>query len=865
MSITKTRNCILIFFLLFVSRVSAQSYGLEFSSYEVVQEKRTSLVLNPEEDVCCKKQLDLSFDFSFRPNKPTYFGYIFRIVNGQKQNIDLVYNQRSNHFSVIWGETFTPIDFYISDTLLVNSWVKFGVKIEGTQFSLYRDGKLLGQTKVDLKDHCFKIVFGACNLYDFKTTDVSPFRLRNVRLHADAQKERYWPLNESTGNIATDSISGHKAQVNNANWILPMYERWQLQQSFHTTGNTSVAFDKAKEQLYITGKDTVYIFSMRDGSLQGNSLQGQKHSLIQGNQSVFNPVDNRLYNYFLDQQRITLYDPVSKKWAAPFDTANSTEYWHANRFINEAQNALYVVGGYGQLKYKNDIQRYDFGTHTWSHVTLKGDSLTPRYLAALATTHHGDTAYLLGGYGSTKGDQVLNPRYHYELLRFDVQKQEMKKLLSLTDPKDQFVFANSFVVDNNNDFYALIHPKDKFQSSLQLIKGNINSSSYVLAADSIPYTFQDTRSFADLYLCEQSKTLLAVTLYTDKDKNTEVNIYTIAFPPNVWPVATVAQSSTTFLRYGLIVLAVLIVIGIIYLIKKRNSAKSHIATQATIPTGEAEKTNPVVPAAQQTKQTTIIEERVVYMPEEQMEPEVPSAAKSAIMLFGNFEVIDSKGNNLTRLFTPLLKEMFLLITLYTIKSGHGISSEKLNEILWNDKSDKDAKNNRSVNMVKLKNILEQMGECVVVKDAGRWMLKYNPEQLHIDLVSLLGLAVKKQPYTKQEIFLLMAIVQRGAFLYQTDYAWLDDIKSDVSNKVIDALIEASNVLSEKKEPELLIETANCIFHFDQINEHALKIKCKSLIALGRHSLARNCYEKFTKDYSQMYGEDFGETFNEVIA
>ncbi len=56
--------------------------------------------------------------------------------------------------------------------------------------------------------------------------------------------------------------------------------------------------------------------------------------------------------------------------------------------------------------------------------------------------------------------------------------------------------------------------------------------------------------------------------------------------------------------------------------------------------------------------------------------------------------------------------------------------------------------------------------------------------------------------------------------------------------------------------KLLIEIANSIFYFDQVNEQALEMKCKNLIALGRHSLPKTPIEKFAKDYRHMYDEEF---------
>ncbi|WP_315822601.1 hypothetical protein [Paraflavitalea speifideaquila] len=56
--------------------------------------------------------------------------------------------------------------------------------------------------------------------------------------------------------------------------------------------------------------------------------------------------------------------------------------------------------------------------------------------------------------------------------------------------------------------------------------------------------------------------------------------------------------------------------------------------------------------------------------------------RAAIYLFGQLEVIDKEGNVITKMFTPILKELFLLVLVYTFKDGKGIASEKLYETLW---------------------------------------------------------------------------------------------------------------------------------------------------------------------------------------
>jgi two-component SAPR family response regulator len=110
----------------------------------------------------------------------------------------------------------------------------------------------------------------------------------------------------------------------------------------------------------------------------------------------------------------------------------------------------------------------------------------------------------------------------------------------------------------------------------------------------------------------------------------------------------------------------------------------------------------------------------------------------------------------------------------------------------------------------------------------------------------------------------LAIVQKGSFLQQAHYEWLDTIKAEISNFVIEYLIKYTESLHYTNEAEKLISIANAIFTFDELNEFALKLKCKTLIGLGRHTLAKTTFDKFGVKYREIYGEDFNQNYNSLI-
>ena len=238
---------------------------------------------------------------------------------------------------------------------------------------------------------------------------------------------------------------------------------------------------------------------------------------------------------------------------------------------------------------------------------------------------------------------------------------------------------------------------------------------------------------------------------------------------------------------------------------------------------------------------------------------------ASIFLFGHFEVIDKNGNDITRQFSPLLKEMFLLILLYTLKDGKGISSDQLYEILWEDKAIKDARNNFSVNILKLKTILEKVGETTISKETGKWRFDIVNDSIKIDYKQFIDLANDKlNCIDKKYIKGILSIIQKGAFLREVQYNWIDDFKSTVSDFIVTTLLTYASKTNISSEPEFFLKITNCIFHFDQLNEEALSIKCRCLIILGRHALAKETYLNFSKEYKKNYGEEFTKSYNSLI-
>ncbi|MBO9204472.1 MULTISPECIES: hypothetical protein [Niastella] len=826
----------------------AQPYGLQFSSHEVIPEKRTSLDLTANGPLQLADETEIAFDLIFQPHKAIYFGYVMRLITTGNQHIDIVYNQRSASFNFVNGEQISgtlPVD----TAMLLNGWNHFVLRINPVKKKLFYsiNNSLAGNGPLAVKPASeYRLYFGSNSYEGFQTTDIPPACIKDIRIWNDGKSRLFFPLSESDGLTATDKQEKRKAVVKNPVWIKPRHQIWENVYSVNTKATASIAFDKKREVLYIVSADSLYTLNLTNMVVQTIGFNIKRDSIPPGNQSIYIPLTDSLYNFYIDSKQVSRYDTGSKRWNHHFNFKDLTVYWQANKFFSAFDTSLYIIGGYGQLQYKNQVQRYHLNSQQWETLQPTGDFFMPRYMASAGTNDAGDTAYLVGGYGSTTGDQTINPRFTYDFTRFDVRSKSFHTLFQLKEPSRQFCFANQMVVDApTNTWYALVYPTDRFNAALQLIQGSLTSPAYNQLGDSIPYSYYDIASYADLYYCQSSRKLVAVTLYTANNR-TDVKVFSIDFPPGA--VTTIANQPGLFSNWKLYVLTIagLLLAAAGLAVVRRKKAIRQKRTPTIIPS----------PAPAIATGSALQREEPVALPEPG-----PLVKASAIYLFGNFEVYDSTAHDVTTQLTPLLKELLILIVTHTIRTGKGIPQEKLFEILWRDKQQKDAKNNYSVNIAKLKPILESIGACHIEKVNGKIQLVAEENALYLDYLAF-NTIVRKSGCSPAEKQTLLTILERGSFLNEVNYTWLDDIKSEVSGLAIDWLLTNFNT-NTITDSGSIIRIANAVFQFDQLNETALEYKCKALIAQGRYGLALETFQKFEKEYEHSYGEKPGKTFNEI--
>ncbi len=217
-----------------------------------------------------------------------------------------------------------------------------------------------------------------------------------------------------------------------------------------------------------------------------------------------------------------------------------------------------MLAGYGHFRYKSSIHKYHIPSNTWDSLSFGGDPLFPHYLGAMGVDR--DSVYLLGGYGSTTGDQMLNPKISNDFVLMNVESKTFKTLGEIKFPFPEAVWANSLVIDEaSNTMYGLMFPRNKFKSFLQLVSMSKDGKNFQELGSTIPFDFHDIKSFADFFYSKASNRFVAVTLFYDSAlSQSRVRIYSLlapALPNQILEGSAQSKSNNWILISGLVTLA----------------------------------------------------------------------------------------------------------------------------------------------------------------------------------------------------------------------------------------------------------------------------------------------------------------------
>lgn len=831
----------LFLILLYELTVSGQDEpvsGLYFSSHEVNLDKRTSLNLSPHKPYKFSNGFSLEFDVSFRRGDG-YYGYIFRIIGDGNTNIDLVSNSvsESNFWLVIKDHIQLSYKWADLPDAGFDQWLKVRVDIDvkNTKVAISFNGLKQEEVVPEIATlRYFDVIFGACKNSTFPSTDVSPMSLKNVRIY-DYNNDlfRDWRLSKHGQGIVYDEKSNEEAFVNNPVWIIDKHKKWQQIKSFKLTNLLGIANDEDRGRIFFVDNKAVYVLSIESFAIDTLLFKGGSPYLdILSKQIIYNEFTDELWSYNFSNDQISRFNFGTREWSSDQSTAPESDFAHHNKLISPLDSSLVSILGYGHYMYKSKVNHYNLRSQSWEQID-RSNQIEPRYLSG-AGLMNDQKMIVFGGYGSKSGRQELSPTHYYDLYSFDLNDFTFKKLWTLPTPTSQFVPCERLIfIEQSKNFYTLVYNRGQYQTFLRLAQFSLEQPDFQFYEDSIPFNFLDTESEATLFYYKKTNELIALTVH-----NSDISLYSIAYPPLL--SSHVYQDNTNWSKlYRKVGISLFLLIvagtGIYFTIKKRKIKSASLLHQNF----KHQYIDPVP-----------VHERSVI---------------SSIIFMGGFQIYDYKGSNITAAFSPTLKQLFLFVFLNTIKNGKGVSSSKLDEVLWYDKSGESARNNRNVNISKLRFILHEIGEVDVLNENSFWKIKTG-SSIFCDYTEILNLLRKSKSHTLSvaDINMLIALLSFGEFLPNVHNEWMDGFKSDFTNEIIDVLGSLLYVKDVINNFSLQYHLSESILVYDPLNDEAFAMKCSILYHLGKKGMAKNFYDSFCREYKKALDMDYTVSFNDTI-
>ena len=811
------------------------SGGLLFTSSAEKVDKRTSLILFGDKLQKFEDSFTISFDLSIWDINQ--FGYVFRAINEQKQEVDFV-------FVNFYGTDKMYLDFHSPIT-------HKSVQIPISEESIYKKEVLHFDLHFNLKEDKAEITFRdsvytctsiglenpsllqfAFGLYGLNL-DVPQMLIKNINIQAENNKSYFFPLDESDGEYAHNKTSNIKARVKNPDWIINKHFYWQTKSELVFDNDVFVTYDELRNRILIISGDSLLYYYPRyektDGCRLNNIPDGFKIY-----ETAFNSASNQYY--ILGTSGAESSKEVADGDDFAFVYLNLSEQGRTSRhnsFFSETGNLFYQFGGYGNHLYSNAILQYNEAEYKWDTIVFSGDEIMPRSYSSSGNGIETHEKLIFGGFGNKTGKEEHGGQNLYDLYVLNLNENKIRKLWDLKNyPENVFVPSNDLILNKEHThFYTLCYPHHKPDTEMFLYRFNLNDGTYDIMSDSIRIISENANSYVNLFHSDLLGEFYAVVKeYSDNNK-TKVMIYSLSSPPISKLQLNNSRQKLDLISfvYVFIIIAVLVIILIIWLLKKKRSNK--------------------------------VEE--LFEPDNFDKKDESRQKKSAIYIFGNFIGFDRNGNDISHRFAQKLRALFSIILLHT-EGESGISTEKLNHDLWNDKDMNKSKSIRGVTINRLRNILSDIGGITLVHQNSQWFFVFEDTFYCDYLECCSNIKVLEQQQKESNIFdnpaidKLVSIVSNGALFFNLNEAWIDTFKLNMEDKLEQLLRNYIVYLYENKQYIKLISTSNAFFIIEPIDEEIFDLCMKSYQKTGKKEQAKVFLNRYKDTYKLLMGEEYKE-------
>lgn len=848
--------------LCMVGKVDASSlydYGLSLKSHSVPGIERTTLYLDDNQPFSIKNDFIISFQMYVRANEHD-FGTILHLHTNTNQFIrfSFVAGEERHFPALVLNEGIININSPIEREKWLD--VSLHLRLKDNVIEIDYDNKKISAMAPLQGVKSVTALFGQMKEY---LSDVAPIDLRNVTITQDGKQIREWKLWKHNDTVCYDEIEGAVARAIHPVWLIDNHIEWKLVHQAKIPGKLDVAFNAREALFYLVRSQSIDVLD-ENGTLQKEiAIRGGYPAVEFPNHLLYDTLSNKLVSYYPKKGITSRFSFDTERWSNEIrNTEEASNYNHARTF-NPADSSFYFFGGYGFYQYRNDLYRMKYSTNQIEQVEYERP-LYPRYSAAMAIV--GDELYIFGGRGNKYGKQELSSHYYWGLCAINLKNKQSRIVWQKNQPQEEgtIMASTMYFEPSDSSFYAVSTNKGGVLWKISMKDSVYSEVSKPIYNES---TYQD--SDFSLYTSPSHGKLFLVLDKILSNHTHELAIYSINMPlVNEVDIrqSTAGESiNNRWYLYAIGILLLLVLAGFVlyrfkYNGKNKKAPPTKKGTEKTVATTGKVQSQSDVPESKtipkkewMQESETIFTETVNYY----------DRSRASISLLGCFNVRDKDGNDITSNFTPRLKHLLILLILYTEKNAQGILASKTTEILWPEKEETAARNNRNVNLRKLRVLLESIGDMEVMIENNFLRIKWGTG-VFCDYHTLITCTKQFEQEKSEELLnRILEILLYRPLLPNTILDWLDDFKDDYSSYSIDLLKNLLDIEISRNHQDMIIRLADIMFLHDPLNEEALAAKCSVLVTQGKKGIARNLYDRFCKEYHDSMGETYKVPFADL--
>ena len=848
--------------LCMVGKVDASSlydYGLSLKSHAVPGIERTTLYLDDNQPFSIKNDFIISFQMYVRANEHD-FGTILHLHTNTNQFIrfSFVAGEERHFPALVLNEGIININSPIEREKWLD--VSLHLRLKDNVIEIDYDNKKISAMAPLQGVKSVTALFGQMKEY---LSDVAPIDLRNVTITQDGKQIREWKLWKHNDTVCYDEIEGAVARAIHPVWLIDNHIEWKLVHQAKIPGKLDVAFNAREALFYLVRSQSIDVLD-ENGTLQKEiAIRGGYPAVEFPNHLLYDTLSNKLVSYYPKKGITSRFSFDTERWSNEIrNTEEASNYNHARTF-NPADSSFYFFGGYGFYQYRNDLYRMKYSTNQIEQVEYERP-LYPRYSAAMAIV--GDELYIFGGRGNKYGKQELSSHYYWGLCAINLKNKQSRIVWQKNQPQEEgtIMASTMYFEPSDSSFYAVSTNKGGVLWKISMKDSVYSEVSKPIYNES---TYQD--SDFSLYTSPSHGKLFLVLDKILSNHTHELAIYSINMPlVNEVDIrqSTAGESiNNRWYLYAIGILLLLVLAGFVlyrfkYNGKNKKAPATKKGTEKTVATTGKVQSQSDVPESKtipkkewMQESETIFTETVNYY----------DRSRASISLLGCFNVRDKDGNDITSNFTPRLKHLLILLILYTEKNAQGILASKTTEILWPEKEETAARNNRNVNLRKLRVLLESIGDMEVMIENNFLRIKWGTGVFCHYHTLITCTKQFEQEKSEELLNRILEILLYGPLLPNTILDWLDDFKDDYSSYSIDLLKNLLDIEISRNHQDMIIRLADIMFLHDPLNEEALAAKCSVLVTQGKKGIARNLYDRFCKEYHDSMGETYKVPFADL--